>query len=188
MSHWMLDLIREPWPWYVAGPLIGLMVPLLRFTTGKAFGISSSLRHLCAATGRSRSSYLCYDWRATGGWNLVFALGVVIGASLATHFLGGAWSVDVTEGTREQLATLGVSVHGLVPDELYGLTSLKSLLTLLGGGFLVGFGARYAGGCTSGHAITGLADLQPASLIAVLGFFGGGLLATHWLLPTLIGG
>ncbi len=183
-----LDAIRGPWPWFVAGPLIGLMVPLLRLTTGKSFGISSSLQHLCAAAGRSESDYLCYDWRKVGGWNLVFVFGVLVGAAAAAIFLGGADQVVVTEGTREQLAVMGVSVIGLVPAELFGLASVRSVVLLLGGGFLVGFGARYAGGCTSGHAITGLADLQLPSLIAVTGFFVGGLVATHVLLPILMGG
>lgn len=54
------------------------------------------------------------------------------------------------------------------------------------GGFLVGFGTAYAGGCTSGHAIAGLADRQAASLLAVCGFFAGGLTCTYLVLPLVL--
>ena len=183
-----LSFSSSPWPWYVAGPLIGLMVPMLRLVGGKSFGLSSNLRHLCAATIPGKAELLCYDWRKAGRWNLAFAVGILGGAALAGAWLGGSGDVAITEGTRVQLAALGIGVSGLVPDAIFGLESVGSVLLLLGGGFLVGFGARYAGGCTSGHAITGLADFQAPSLVAVVGFFAGGLVSTHFLLPFLMGG
>jgi uncharacterized membrane protein YedE/YeeE len=75
-----------------------------------------------------------------------------------------------------------------VPDAIFGaeaMSSAKGLLLLLLGGFLIGFGTPYAGGCTSGHAITGLSNLQIPSLIAVIGFFLGGLVMAHFLIPLI---
>lgn len=192
----LLAWIRHPWPWYVAGPLLGLTVPALLLLGNKEFGISSSLRHACAAfgagrTGGGRLPLFRYDWRREGGWNLLFALGVVAGGALATTLLADPAPLRVAPATRHALAALGVPVDGgLAPAGIFGTAALlspASLLLLAGGGFLVGFGARYAGGCTSGHAITGLSHLQRASLVAVLGFFGGGLLMTHVLLPLVLG-
>lgn len=185
-------LLSEPWPWYVAGPLIGLTVPLLLLWVGKPFGISSSFRDICAATLPGRVEFFQYDWKAQA-WRLAFAVGVVIGGFLAWQVLSPEEAVvAISEATRTDLAALGITDQtGLVPRQLMSwdaLGSLPGLIVLVVGGFLVGFGTRWAGGCTSGHAITGLSNLQPASLIAVLGFFAGGLLSTHWLLPLILGG
>ena len=184
----MTSLLQEPWPWYVAGPLIGLMVPLLLLIGGKAFGISSNLRHLCAATVPSRIPFFQYDWRREGGWNLLFALGIVLGGFLAARvLLPPGYTVDISAATRQDLQALGlVDLSGLVPAEIMGwqaLASWRGWLTLGVGGLLVGFGSRWAGGCTSGHAISGLAAFQLPSLIAVIGFFAGGLLMTHVIMP-----
>ena len=186
----MLTALQEPWPWYVSGPLIGLMVPLLLLVGGKAFGISSNLRHLCAATVPGGIPFFKYDWKREGGWNLLFALGIVIGGFVAASLLTpSGYTVAIAAATRADLRALGLrDVSGLVPQELMGwnaLASARGWLTLVAGGFLVGFGTRWAGGCTSGHAISGLATFQLPSLIAVVGFFAGGLLMTHLLMPYL---
>ena len=181
-------------PWYIAGPLIGLVVPVLLLVGGKVFGLSANLRHLCAAVpvpARARPTFLRYDWRKTGAWNLVFALGIVLGGALAGRLLTGLNAgAKLADATRADLAALGLtSLSGLMPAEVFSwqhVLTPAGLLMIVGGGFLIGFGARYAGGCTSGHAISGLADLQGASLVAVLGFFGGGMLVTHFLLPLLL--
>ena len=191
----MLEALAAPWPWYVAGPLIGLLVPVLLLAGGKAFGISANLRHMCAATPapeRLKPSFLRYDWRKTGSWNLVFILGVALGGFLAVTVLGTPdVGQSISEATRQDLSGLGIrEFSGLVPSELISWSALftpKGFLVIALGGFLVGFGARWAGGCTSGHAISGLADLQLPSLVAVLGFFAGGLLVTFGLLPLLLG-
>jgi hypothetical protein len=183
-----------PLPWYVAGPLIGLVVPLLLLLGGKAFGVSSNLRHLCAALLplRWKPSYLRYDWLRTGGWNLVFVLGMGIGGFLAVRLFGEPdVGRHISEATRADLAELGIrDPSGIVPAEMFSwdalLTPAGTLLIVVGG-FLVGFGARYAGGCTSGHAISGLATFQRSSLAAVFGFFLGGLLVTFGLLPWIPG-
>ena len=187
----MLDALREPWPWWVAGPLIGLVVPTLQLM-GRSFGISSNLRHICAATLPGRADFLRYDWKGVGGWNLVFASGIVIGGAIAAALLAPSGPVDISEATRGDLARLGINdLSGLVPPQIFSFESLlepRGFVMIVVGGFCVGFGTRYAGGCTSGHAITGLARLRLPSLVAVLGFFAGGLLTTFFLLPLLLGG
>jgi hypothetical protein len=184
-----MDFPQEPWPWYLAGPLIGLIVPLLLLAGGRQFGISSTLRHICAACGVPRAPFFRYDWRREGAWNLIFVAGLVIGGFVAMYLLGAGGNVAISDATRADLMKLGITdFSGLVPPQLVSwpaLTTLPGFATLVVGGFLVGFGARWAGGCTSGHAISGLANLQLPSLIAVLGFFAGGLLMTHVLFPLL---
>lgn len=183
----MLEYLSQPWPWYIAGPLIGLMVPLLLLFSGKAFGISSSLRHMCAATLPKDISYFRYDWKKRGLWNLTFALGVLLGGLIAGTVLLNPEPVAISEATTAELTALGITnLSGLVPEELISWSNLATpagLITLVLGGFLLGFGARYAGGCTSGHGITGLATFQVKSLIAVMGFFIGGLFVTHLVFP-----
>ena len=184
----ILNFLTQPWPWYVAGPLIGLTVPLLRLLGNKDFGISANLRHACAALP-SRIDFFNYDWRKAGMWNLVFALGIVLGGVLGGVLLANPEPLQVASATQAALAELGVPVDGnLAPTSVFGLSSLLTLrgwLIMLGGGFLIGFGARYAGGCTSGHAISGLANLQLPSSVAVVGFFIGGLVMTHLLFPLI---
>lgn len=189
----MLTALQGPWPWYVAGPLIGLMVPALLLLGGKTFSISSNLRHLCTALlpdRPSRPELFHYDWRQAGGWNLTFAAGIVLGGFLAATFLANPEPVAIAESTRTALAGVGIAQGtGLLPVELFSwaaLTTPAGWLVLVGGGFLIGFGARWAGGCTSGHAISGIAALELSSLIAVLGFFAGGLLAAHVLIPRIL--
>ncbi|MDQ7040168.1 MAG: YeeE/YedE thiosulfate transporter family protein [Rhodothermus sp.] len=187
----MLEWLSQPWPWYVAGPLIGLIVPLLLLIGGKSFGVSANLRHLCAAAFPTRLDFFRYDWKRQGLWNLIFALGILLGGLIAATLLASPDPyVQISEATRADLAALGITdFEGLVPSEFIswqGLTTLPGLVMVVLGGFLIGFGARYAGGCTSGHAIMGLADLQLSSLVAVIGFFIGGLITTYLLLPLLL--
>ncbi len=186
----MLDLLTQPWPWYVAGPLIGLMVPLLLLLTGKSFGISSSLRHLCAAALPGRAGYFRYDWRREGLWNLAFVLGILLGGVIAGTVLHNPAPVAISEATRADLYALGIRhFDGLVPSDVFSwsaLPTVRGLSALVLGGFLLGFGARYAGGCTSGHAIMGMATFDRASIVATLGFFAGGLIVTYLLLPFLL--
>ena len=184
----MLELLSEPWPWYVAGPLIGLMVPLLLWAGGE-FGVSENLRHICAAVLPTRNEFFRYDWKATGLWNLTFALGIVLGGAVAGTVLASPDPIVISAATTADLEAMGLTTfEGLAPAQVFsweGLATLPGFVMIVIGGLLVGFGARYAGGCTSGHAISGLANLQLPSLLAVLGFFAGGLLATWVLLPLL---
>ncbi len=154
--------------------------------------MSSNLRTLCAIGGAGkRVAFFNFNWRAQG-WNLLVVLGAVIGGFIAHHFLSVPTNIDLNPKTVEDLSRMGFENAGqtLLPTELYSweaVLSLKGLLILVIGGFLVGFGTRYAGGCTSGHAITGLSSLQLPSLIAVVGFFIGGLIMIHLLFPIIFG-
>ncbi len=183
-----MEWLTHPWPWYVTGPLIGLMVPLLLLLGNRRFGISSSLRHLCAAMG-SRLPFFRYNWRAEG-WNLAFVLGIVLGGFMAGVWLANPQPVALNPQTQAALEGMGLSSDsGFLPQELFSWAAVlrpEGFLFLLVGGFLIGFGARWAAGCTSGHAITGLSALQRPSLVVTLGFFLGGLVSAHWLLPWLL--
>ena len=187
----MPSWLTEPWPWYVAGPLIGLFVPLLLFLGNKLFGVSSNLRHACAAVFPRSVAHFRYDWRTEGGWNLAFALGITIGGFLAGYVFANPEPVAIAAATAADLRGLGVQQFaGLVPADLFSWSSLltfRGLAMLVGGGFLVGFGTAYAGGCTSGHGLSGVADLQPASFLALVAFFVGGIIGTFVLLPLLLG-
>lgn len=181
--------LRHPWPWYVAGPLIGLFVPALLLLDNKSLGVSSNLRHLCAVLAPRKLPFFRYEWKEAGLWNLIFLVGVVLGGFIGGNLLA-APTVAISAATHADLAALGLhDFAGLAPRELFNWSNLLSprgLVLLVGGGFLVGFGTAYAGGCTSGHGIAGLANLERPSLIAMLGFFAGGLLATFVLLPRIL--
>lgn len=185
----ILEIIRKPWPWYVAGPLIGLTVPALLLLGNKSFGISSSLRHICAAVIPANISFFQYDWRK-GIWNLFFVAGIMIGGFIGNYGLGNPDAIVVAPATQQVLAGLGITdFSGLMPSDLFAtehIFSLKGLIFLVFGGFLVGFGTRYAGGCTSGHAIMGLSSLQWPSLVATISFMVGGFACTHLILPYLL--
>ncbi|WP_460218379.1 YeeE/YedE family protein [Psychroserpens sp. MEBiC05023] len=186
-----MQSILDPWPWYVCGPLIALIMFLLIYF-GKTFGMSSNLRTLCAIGGAGKKvSFFDFDWKAQR-WNLVVVLGAIIGGYIAHFYLSVPTSIDLNPETVNTLSTLGFENAGqsLLPAELYSwdaVMSIKGLSILVIGGFLVGFGTRYAGGCTSGHAITGLSSLQLPSFIAVIGFFLGGLIMIHIIFPLIFG-
>ncbi|MEI3789371.1 MULTISPECIES: YeeE/YedE family protein [unclassified Chryseobacterium] len=185
----MLDMIKEPWPWYVAGPLIGLTVPALLTLGNKSFGISSSLRHICAACIPANVSFFKYDWKKES-WNLFFVLGIFFGGMTAAHFLMNPGEIIVNSNLKAELATYGITDYSnLVPTQLMNfesLLTLKGFILMFVGGFLVGFGTRYAGGCTSGHAIMGLSNLQWPSLVATICFMIGGFLMANVILPIIL--
>lgn len=187
MAAWF----NSEWPWYVAGPLIGLFVPALLIVGNKVFGISSSMSHLCSAIAPGKIEHFRYDWRRAGLWNLVFVAGVLVGGFLASH-IGPQHTIAISEQTRITLGHWGIhDLSGVAPREVFSwpaLLTLRGFVSVVVGGFLVGFGTAYAAGCTSGHAISGLANLQLPSLIAVTGFFAGGLAGSWFILPRLIGG
>jgi len=184
----MLEFICEPWPWYVAGPLIGLFVPLLLIFGNKNFGISSSLRHICAMCVPMHIKYFEYDWKSEK-WSLFYVVGITIGGVIASQFLMSSGTVGISPQTVEDLTVLGVKdFSSFLPDDIFSwheLLSIKGLVFMVIGGFLVGFGTRYANGCTSGHSISGLSNLQFSSLVATVSFFVGGLIMTHFVLPYL---
>lgn len=184
-----MDVLLKPWPWYVSGPLIAMVLLVLLYF-GKTFGMSSNLRTLCTISGAGKySDFFKFDWKAQR-WNLTIVLGAVIGGFIATQFLSDGTAIQLSPETISDLSEMNFTQAGetLLPNELYGwdaVFSFKGMSILIIAGFLVGFGTRYAGGCTSGHAISGLSNLQVPSLIAVIGFFIGGLVMTHFILPLL---
>ncbi|MBP9190979.1 MAG: YeeE/YedE family protein [Ignavibacteria bacterium] len=183
----MLELIKQPWHWAVSGVMIGLIVPLLLVLGNKKFGISSSFRHICASCFPGNVKFFKYDWKKEI-WNLFFVGGIVIGGFIASTFLSNpGQEIQVTERTLETLKGYGIKdFSSLLPADLFSwgnLFTVKGLVFIVAGGFLVGFGTRYAGGCTSGHSIMGLANLQKTSLIATIFFMAGGFFSTNILIP-----
>lgn len=185
----MIEFIKHPWPWYVAGPLIGLTVPILLIIGNKSFGISSSLRHVCAACIPANIPFFKYDWKKEI-WNLFFVMGISLGGVMASYFLSNPELMEVHPKLATELEGYGITdYNNMVPQDLMNWTSvltLKGVVVMIVGGFLVGFGTRYAGGCTSGHAIMGLSTLQMPSLIATICFMMGGFIASNFILPIIL--
>ncbi|MFY0608647.1 MAG: YeeE/YedE family protein [Cyclobacteriaceae bacterium] len=186
----MNDIIHAPWAWYVAGPMITLIMVLM-FFFGKTFGVSSTLKTICSIGGAGRlGDYFDVDWKSTS-WNLLFVLGALLGGYIASTFMAPEQAIDLSQSTILSLQELGITNPGeeFLPSSIFSwenLLTTQGLIFMVLGGFLVGFGTRYAEGCTSGHAITGLSNLQWPSLVAVVGFFIGGLAVTHFLLPIIL--
>lgn len=185
----MQDWLTRPWPWYVAGPLIGLMVPVLLITGNKAFGISSSMRHICAACLPAKIPFFQYDWKKEI-WNLFFVAGIMLGGLATYLFFQNPEPIHVSPTLTAEMQQYGITdrTH-MVPADLFNwpaLLSARGLLMMVGGGFLVGFGTRYAGGCTSGHSIMGLSTLQGPSLVATICFMAGGFLMANLILPFIL--
>lgn len=184
-----MEFISQPWPWYVAGPAIAFVL-FLMFYFGRSFGVSSNLETMCTLGGAGKvSDYFKKDWRARK-WSLIFVVGIIIGGFISSHFLMHSHAIDLNPVTMSELDDLGFADAGstYIPDEIFSLENLgsvKGIAILLFAGLCIGFGTRYAGGCTSGHAITGLSSLQLPSLVAVIGFFAGGLLMVWFLFPLI---
>jgi hypothetical protein len=184
----MTELITQTWSWWFSGAIIaGIMFFLLYF--GQSFGFSSNLRTICAASGLGRNvKFFDFNWK-TQIWNLVFLVGAIAGGFITKEYLSTDEPVQISQATIADLGQLGFAApSSLQPVELFSwdaVLSIKGFLVLAFGGLLVGFGSRYAGGCTSGHAISGLSDLQVPSLIAVIGFFAGGLIMTFLIFPLI---
>ena len=184
-----MELLYKPWPWYVAGPVIGLAVPALLLLGNKKLGISSTLRQVCAACYPGKIPLLNYDWKKDS-WNLFFVAGILIGGFIGGNLFANPEPVAVSQNTLEYFKTIGIAqANGLIPEEIFNwqaLATLKGFFMIIVGGFLVGFGTRYAGGCTSGHGILGLSALQWPSLVATASFFLGGILFSHFVLPYIL--
>lgn len=184
----MLEFIKQPWHWAVAGILIGLTVPTLLLIGNKKFGISSSLRHICAMCVPAKIPFFQYDWK-NEIWNLFFVAGALLGGIIATQFLSNPNEIVIAESTKASLSALGVSdFTNLLPSDIFNTANIftfKGLFFFVFGGLLVGSGARYAGGCTSGHSIMGLSNLQWPSLVATCCFMIGGFFSANVLLPLI---
>lgn len=184
-----MELLSQTWHWSVSGFIIGLVMLALIFF-GKVFGMSSNLRSLCSMTGVGRHvPFFDWDWKAQR-WNFSVVIGAMLGGYVAVNYLSDPGNVALSQGTLTELSQLHIDTPGgkLLPDALFGneiFGSFKGIFILVFGGFLVGFGSRYAGGCTSGHAISGLSNFQMPSLKAVIGFFIGGLVMVHLIFPLI---
>jgi uncharacterized protein len=184
-----MEFLRQPWPWYVAGTIIGLIIPALLILGNKHFGISANLRHACAACFPANIKFFKYEWKKEI-WNFFFAGGILAGGVLAVTLLGNPVPVQVNPNLATELSRYGINDYSsIVPKQVFSFESLftlRGLIMMVGGGFLVGFGSRYAGGCTSGHAIMGLSDLQVPSLIATVSFMVGGFIMANLILPFIL--
>ena len=184
-----MEFLLAPWPWYIAGPVIGLAVPLLLLMGNKKLGISSTLRQICAACVPARIPLFQYDWKKDS-WNLFFVGGVLVGGLLGGVVLANPKPVALSASTMAYIAQFNIAHEtGLMPASLFAwqeLATVKGWLLMVLGGFLVGFGTRYARGCTSGHGITGLSALQWPSLLATCSFFLGGILFSRFILPFIL--
>jgi uncharacterized membrane protein YedE/YeeE len=184
----MLDFFLHPWPWWLSGIVISAVMFFLLYF-GQSFGFSSNLRTICSMSGLGkRTKFFDFNWK-TQTWNLVFLVGAIIGGFIAKEFLSTDAPLILSKATVSDLSELGIAApKGIQPEELFSwdaVFTIKGFAILAFGGLMVGFGSRYAGGCTSGHAISGLSDLQVPSLIAVIGFFLGGLAMTHFIMPLI---
>ncbi len=187
----MLELLRQTWEWYVAGPLLALvMILMLHF--GKRFGISKSFELACSLGGAGQwISYFKFDWKKYD-WLIVFVVGAIGGGYVANRFLMPAdHTIALSIETVDSLHKFGITDPGkaYIPLEIFNwgnILSIQGFIMMVIGGFLVGFGTRYAGGCTSGHSISGISELQIPSMIATAGFFIGGLISTNFLIPILL--
>lgn len=181
-----MEIVFKPWAWYVAGPILGLIVPILLVIGNKSFGISSTLRQICAMCVPAKIPFFNYDWKKDT-WNLFFVGGIVVGAFLASSFLTDGADVLISDRTKVDLLQFGITnFSGLAPKQIFNLQNLATFngfIFIVLGGFLVGFGTRYANGCTSGHSIMGLSNLNWVSLVATICFMIGGIFTTHILFP-----
>ncbi|MFK7810683.1 MAG: YeeE/YedE family protein [Saprospiraceae bacterium] len=191
----VIEIISQPWHWSISGFMIAFVMFLLIYL-GQRFGVSSSFKALCSIGGAGKAfDYFSYDWKSHD-WLLTFVVGAIIGGGIGVGLLGSPDPVQISAATIADLESIGVQVPktksegmGYLPQELFNfemLGTLKGFLLMVVGGFFIGFGTRYAGGCTSGHAISGLSNLQLPSLVAVIWFFIGGLISTFVLLPWIL--
>jgi uncharacterized membrane protein YedE/YeeE len=184
-----MEVIKQPWPWYIGGVLIGLSVPALLIVGNKLLGVSSALRHVCAACFPANIDFLKYDWRKQT-WSLLFAAGIIIGGFIGGRLMANPELETISPQTIEALGREGIRFNkGFLPEQIFSwehLFTLHGFLVIVVGGFLIGFGTRYAGGCTSGHGITGLSSLQWPSLIAVCSFFAAGIVSAKYFLPFIL--
>lgn len=186
----IISYISQPWPWYIAGPLIGLVIILLQWIDNKPLAASSSYRHVCSAAFPNGIPFLInYNWKSES-WNLFFVTGITIGGFLAGNFLSHPGDITINPETTVQLQSMGVqNTNGFAPARLFSLPALQTIpgiIVIVFGGFLIGFGSRYAGGCVSGHSMTGISDLQWTSMLATISIFIGGILASYYLLPLIL--
>ena len=173
------------WHWSISGFIIGIIVPALLLVGNKSFGISSSLKHICSIALPLKTSFFNYDLKPHY-WSFYFMGGVVLGGAIS-YILGNPPALELGPKTMTFLNNNNLALPvSLYPKDLYNFHNIHGILLIVIGGFLIGFGTRWAQGCTSGHSIFGIANFQKASFIATIAFFIGGLTMTHFILRHLI--
>lgn len=184
----MIEIIKQPWHWAIAGTMIGLTVPVLLLIGNKKLGISSFMRHCCAIWFPKKIPFFMYEWKKEM-WNIFFVIGILLGGFIATQFLSNPEPIQVAQATKEALTNYGITDFSqIMPVQIFSLENIftiKGLFFFIVGGFMVGFGSRYASGCTSGHSIMGIANLQWPSLVATCCFMIGGFFSANIILPLL---
>lgn len=185
----IINYISQPWPWYVAGPLIGLVIIFLQWMDNKPFAVSSSYRHICASVFPAGIPFLKYNLKAEY-WNLFFVGGIIIGGFIAGNILSHPANITISDETKIHLQSIGLhDMNGFAPAQLFSFAALQTIpgiIIIVFGGFLIGFGSRYAGGCVSGHTMTGISDLQWTSMLATACIFAGGIFTSYFLQPLIL--
>ena len=186
----MLHYLSRPWPWYVVGGLLGSVAPLLLLAGNRQLGVSGNLRTICAAILPGNVEFFKYDWKESGAWNLAFAVGIIAGGFIGGFVLAAPANATLSPAAQAMFQTLGLhNLSTLLPPEIFsvkGLMTLKGFAIMIGGGFLVGFGSAYAGGCTSGHGISGVANFEIPSFLAFAAMFGAGMLTSWFIVPLIL--
>ncbi len=185
----IIEIISQPWHWAFSGAMIALVLILLTWM-GRSFGVSLSFRNICSISGAGKKNSFFNINLKDEYWRMVFVIGGIVGGIIGFTLLKSPEPVAIAESTIQNLKSLGLDYPasdekglGFVPTAMYNFGNLTGVIFAILGGFLVGFGSRYGDGCTSGHAISGLSHLQISSLITVIGFFIGGLIMNHLLMP-----
>ncbi len=185
----VLDFIRQPWHWSVSGVAIAAILFLMTWM-GRSFGVSTAFKNFCNIAGAGKK-YEFFNFDIKGEhWRLAFVIGAIGGGFIASTFLASPEPVAISEATISHLKDWNIDYPqggGFLPESIFNFGNITGVMLTIIGGFLVGFGARYGDGCTSGHAISGLSHLQLPSLVTVVGFFIGGLLMTWVIMPLIFG-
>ncbi len=168
------SIFVNPWPWWVGGLIIGILVPLLYYSENTALGVSTGYGSVIKLLRpRSRLKWLnSKSFEEGPGWRIFFLGGMILGAFISAR-LGGRPLLTGEMG----IFTATVS-----------WSPLATALFFAVGGFFLGLGARIAGGCTSGHSIHGLANLQISSVVATIGFLAAGTFTTYLVRVFILGG
>lgn len=158
-----------PWHWAIAGALIGLLTLTLLFVANRRLGISTGFENVCALVVKApyfqRESLL-----RSNNWRLPLLAGLVVGGFLSA-VIGGGWEPTWALGKFD--AEIGWNAGGKV-------------IWMFGGGLLIGFGTRLAGGCTSGHGIFGMSNLELPSIVSTVSFMAAGIVTTNLIYRVIL--
>lgn len=171
MTQWFP---AEPWPWWMGGLVIGALVPLLYYFLNTALGVSTGFGNFAKLLfPKTTLSWLnSKSFSSVVNHRFYMMMGMLIGAFSAGRVMGLP-VVTIEMGVFSE--TLQWPIWG-------------NVLWFLMGGFLLGLGARIAGGCTSGHSIHGLANFQLSSLVATICFLIFGAVTVFAIRVFLMGG